>query len=231
MIKCSHCDYLNNNYNFCAGCGKEIHIKKKSAFAKLPEGSRRFIDEVVRTIDKVFYPDETIHTTLDMNTQIINMSEISMESGIFIIDDSQWKEADKKAKLNSFFGEISLAYILSLVLSGIGFMLGSSNPEMIFKLFFVCYIFVSFLLWFIFPYLAGTTVTAFAGYRCALFVDRKMSVRGRTTVLLTLSIFMFLHSFLPFFLIEYLLASKIKSYVPVAFKITGIDYLQKFGGV
>ncbi|HSW60836.1 MAG TPA: hypothetical protein VLJ60_08560, partial [bacterium] len=164
------------------------------------------------------------------NTQIINMSEISKESGIFIIDDSQWKDVEGKIKLSCFFGETALAYILSFILSVIGIFLGSAGFEMTFKLFFTCYILVSFLQWFIVPYLTGSTVVAFAGHRCGLFVDRKSSVRGRPGLLLMLSLFMSLHSLIPFFLIEYLLAAKIKSYVPVALKITGIDYLKHVGG-
>jgi len=230
MISCPHCGFENNNYFFCAGCGRGIPVKKKSVFTKLPESSTRFLEEAVNTIERVFYTDNSIHTTLDMNTQLINMSEISKESGIFIIDDAQWKDVEGKIKLSCFFGETALAYILSFVLSLIGVMLGSAGIEMTFKLFFTCYILVSFLQWFIFPYISGSTVVAFAGHRCGLFVDRKFSVRGRPGLLLILSLFMFLHSFVPFFLIEYLLAAKIKSYVPVALKITGIDYLKKIGG-
>jgi hypothetical protein len=230
MISCSHCGFENNNYFFCAGCGKTLTVRKKNVFSRLPESSTRFLEEVVNTIEKVFYVDNSIHTTLDMNTQIINMSEISKESGIFIIDDSQWKDVEGKIKLSCFFGETALAYILSFILSVIGIFLGSAGFEMTFKLFFTCYILVSFLQWFIVPYLTGSTVVAFAGHRCGLFVDRKSSVRGRPGLLLMLSLFMSLHSLIPFFLIEYLLAAKIKSYVPVALKITGIDYLKHVGG-
>lgn len=231
MISCPHCGYDNNNYFFCAGCGRSIpQAKQSKIFSRLPESSTRFLEEVVNTIEKVFYVDNSIHTTLDMNTQIINMSEISKESGIFIIDDAQWKDVEGKIKLSCFFGETALAYILSFVLSIIGVVLGSAGLEMTFKLFFTCYILVSFLQWFIFPYMSGSTVVAFAGHRCGLFVDRKFSVRGRPGLLLILALFMSLHSFFPFFLFEYLLAAKIKSYVPLALKITGIDYLKKIGG-
>ena len=230
MINCPHCGYDNNNYFFCAGCGRSIPVKKKSVFNKLPESSTKFLEEAVNTIERVFYIDNSIHTTLDMNTQIINMSEISKESGIFIIDDAQWKDVEGKVKLACFFGETALAYILSLILSLIGVFIGSIGLEMTFKLFFTCYILVSFLQWFIVPYLTGSTVVAFAGHRCGLFIERKFSVRDHPAVLLIMALFMSLHSFVPFFLIEYLLAAKIKSYVPVALKITGIDYLRKIGG-
>lgn len=230
MMKCSHCDYVNTNYSFCAGCGRELALKEKAPFVKLPDSSTKFLTEVIKTIEKIFSPDEMMNATLDMDTQMINMSDISKESGIFIIDDSQWKEVDAKVRLNSFFGETAVAYILSLILVLTGAILGPSGAEMTFKLFFTCYIFVSFLQWFIFPYLTGSTVTAFAGYRCSLFVDKKLSVRGKAGLLLILSIFMVLYSFVPFFLIEYVVASKIKCYVPVALKITGIDYLENIGG-
>ncbi|HSW61418.1 MAG TPA: hypothetical protein VLJ60_11495, partial [bacterium] len=65
MISCSHCGFENNNYFFCAGCGKTLTVRKKNVFSRLPESSTRFLEEVVNTIEKVFYVDNSIHTTLD----------------------------------------------------------------------------------------------------------------------------------------------------------------------
>ncbi|MGI6395299.1 MAG: hypothetical protein ACOX2F_11335 [bacterium] len=230
MTQCPHCEFEGNNFFYCAGCGREIQIEKQQVFSKLPENSTKFLSEAVKTIEEVFCANSDIEATLDMDTQIISMSEISKESGIFIVDNAQWEEAEGNVKLNCFFGETALSYAFSIALTLISVFAGLTGTEMIFKLFFTCYILASFLQWFVFPFFAGTTVAAFAGYGCGLFIEQKSSVKGHSVLLLTLTLFMSLYSLFPFFFLEYFLASKIKNYVPVALKITGVDYLKKIGG-
>lgn len=229
-IRCNHCEFENNNYKYCSACGRELVLKKRNSFVKLPEGSAKFLVEVVNTIERVFYPEDITAPNIEIKNSAISMTEIARESGIFIIDNNQWKDVDKKTKTSCFYAEISITYILSLILAGIGFFAGSTGIDMTLKMFFTCFIFISFLLWFIFPYIAGSTVFAFSKFRCGLFVEKKQSVSGKPLLLLILFMFVMVYSFLPFFLFEYMLSSKLGNYTPAALKITGIDYLEKIGG-
>jgi len=229
-MKCVHCSYENNNFSFCEGCGRPLLKRAGEKFSKLPEESTKFLDEVINTIERSFFSEEIVQNTLDVKTSIINISDISRESGILIIDRSQWKETEKKKKSASFYGEIILSYFLSLIMSGITFFAGLSGIEILVKLFVTCFFLVSFLQWFIIPFLTGSTVIAFSNYKCGLFIDKYVSVRGKSSVLFILFIFMSLYLFIPFTIIDLVMARYIKSYIPAALKIAGVDYLEKTGG-
>jgi hypothetical protein len=229
-MKCVHCCYENNNFLFCGGCGRPLLKKAGEKFSKLPEESTKFLDEVINTIERSFYSEEIVQNTLDVKTNIINISDISKESGILIIDRYQWKETEKRTKIASFYSELVLSYFLSSIMTGVVFFTGLSGIEITIKLFVVCFFLVSFLQWFIIPFIAGSTVIAFSNYNCGLFADLNKSVRGKSSTLFILFIFMSLYLFIPFTIIDLVLTRYIKSYIPAALKIAGVDYLEKTGG-
>lgn len=227
---CGHCGYLNNNYFYCSGCGLELKKSAQKGFEKLPENSTVFLHEVKRTIDKMFPSQTTGAPSIQINKTGLSIFEISKESGVFLIDNSQWKDVDHKMKVNCFYSDISLTYILSLLLSIIA-AYGSSAGSMIFlKIFFASYILSAFLLWFVFPFMTGVSAFSFLGYKCGMFKDSSTSVKGSVATLLVLFIIVMFYSFAPFFLIEYLVASKSDKYVPAAIKAAGVDYFLKIGG-
>lgn len=231
MIRtCKYCGYINNNYFICSGCGRELRQAKKEKFEKLPESSTIFLNEVKKSIDKVFSQKGGMTPSIEFNSSGLSISDISKESGILLIDNSQWHETDSGTKKTCFYGEILTTYILSLFLSLTAAFAISAGVTIFLKLFFASYILIAILLWFIFPFMFGVTAFAFVSHGCGLFKDSANSVKNSTVTLLVLFVMVMFYSFLPVFLIEYFLASKFSSYIPVAMKVAGVDYLMKTGG-
>lgn len=230
MVKvCSHCGFYNTNYRYCGGCGRKLTEKVEKKFSKLPEGSTVFISEVVNTIERVFRSQEVVTPRLENTDRGISFSEIGKESGILYIDGDQWKEPERKEKRSAFFGDIALTYILSSLLVGGAFYLIPFGPALMIKIFYACYIFITMFLWFIFPLVTGSTPISFIVADLSFFRDKK-PLRGKFFTLFTLSILMMLYSFFPLFIIEYLLMSLMKDYMPLVPKAMGIRYLKKTGG-
>ena len=228
-VTCRHCGYINNNHFFCSGCGRELKFESKPEFEKLPENSTIFLNEVKKTIDRLFH-EETAIQSLEVTKVGLSISDIARESGVMIIDGGQWKEPDRKVRISCFYADISLTYILSLALSILAAVVGSAGSEILMKMFFSSYIFCAFMLWFIFPFISGLTAFSFIGYRCGIFKDGQVSVRGNVTALMMLFVVVVFYSFPPFFLIEYIVATRFEKYVPAAQKAAGVDYLLKIGG-
>jgi len=229
-IICRHCGYPNNNHFFCAGCGYEMTFEESAGFEKLPENSTVFLREVRKTIDTVFPPRVVTTPALEVTKIGLSILDISKEGGVLFIDNCQWKEPDRKTKISCFYADISMTYILALLLSIIAALAGSAGSAILLKVFFASYIFCAFILWFFFPFMAGLTAFSFIGYRCGMFKDNANSVKGSVSTLLVLFVVVVFYSFPPVFLIEYLIAARFEKYVPVAQKVAGVNYLLKIGG-
>lgn len=205
-------------------------FEEPGRFEKLPENSTIFLKEVKKTIDKVFPPKVVTTPSLEVTKIGLSILDISKEGGVLFIDNCQWKEPDRKTEISCFYADISMTYILALLLSIIAALAGSAGSEILMKVFFASYIFCAFILWFLFPFMTGLTAFSFIGYRCGMFKDNSISVRGNASTLLILFVVVVFYSFPPVFLIEYVIAARFEKYEPVAQKVAGVDYLLKIGG-
>jgi|GEM_PF-2907450 len=226
---CRHCGFHNTNDRYCGGCGRKLVDEVQKKFAKLPEGSTVFISEVINTIERVFRSQEIVTPSLENSQPGISFSEIAKESGILYIDGDQWVKPKGHEKRTAFFGDVVLTYFLSMILAVAVFYVIPMNTILAIKIFYACYIFITILLWFIFPLVTGSAAVSLISGDLSFFKDSR-SVRGKFFTLLVLALFMVLYSFFPLFLIEYLTMSLMKDYMPLALKVAGISYLKKTGG-
>jgi len=231
IMECSHCKYLSNNYRFCEGCGREIEKPVITKFEELPEGSTRFLDEAVKAVEKIFFPDNSIESArIDIGAATLNIHEIVKVSGIYIIDDMQWQSIGNDEKKGCFFKDVFLLVGLSFIFVAVAALISAFSLPAILKFWISGFIFISFTLWFIFPFLSGATVFSISKYRSGLFTDNKYSVKGTVYPLILLFLFMQLYIFLPFLIVEYLISVKKPEYIPFAIKVAGVDFLMRTGG-
>ena len=226
MTVCPHCKSTNNNFYYCKGCGRKIASNTKPAVRK-ESSSPRFIEEVIDIIERNFdYSDITI--SAPASTFGINLGEISKDEGILIIGSGQWQEIPPKQQCGCFFGELTCIYLISAIITMVGFIAGADGLEMIFQLYASVFLVLSLIVWFIVPYFSGFSPVASILYNCSMFTSENESTKNKAKNLFT----MFLFSSIPYlFVLPFfysLLKSRLsESYVPLAFSSSEIKYLEK----
>lgn len=226
MTVCPHCKSTNNNFYYCRGCGRKIAVNSKPSVRK-ESSSPRFIEEVIDIIERNFdYSDITI--SAPASTFGISLDEISRDEGILLIGNGQWKEISSKQQSACFFGEILCIYIISAIITMVGFIAGADGAEMIFQLYSSVFLVLSLIVWFIVPYFSGFSPIASILYNCSMFTSDNESVGNKAKNLFT----MFLFSSIPYLFVLPFFYSLLKSrfsenYTPLAFSSSEIKYLEK----
>lgn len=227
MIRCSHCGYKNNNAFLCGGCGNELNIEEQIDIRKRPEGSVNFLNEVVDSIDRIFPAVDDIKP-LQAGRVSISMTEMAKESGMLVIDNERWRPIEAETAFRAFLADMFLIIGLSIGTAALSLLLMGTTMFMAVKIYFVVYFFVSFLVWFLFPYLFESSPMALVLYDLTIIKGVVMRMKGDTASFMMLWIMSLLYSFLPVFVIEYIvfLASSEK-FQPFIFQLMTIKYIQK----
>jgi len=198
MMKCGHCYKINNNYRYCEGCGRELVAVTVEKYEPLPEGSTKFLEEAVFAVESIFFPENVTSRQLDISSTALNLNEIVKDAGIYIIDEMQWQDIGDSEKKRCFFSDVFLTFVLSLIFVSIATAVSAFSFLTFFKLWISGFIFVSFVLWVIFPFLTGATVFSLSVFKTGLFRDKNNSVKGSMYPLILLFLFVQLYVFLPF---------------------------------
>ncbi|MBR4489680.1 hypothetical protein IKP13_03505 [bacterium] len=226
MTVCPHCKSTNNNFYYCKGCGRKIPENSKPA-ARKESASPRFIEEVIDIIERnLDYTDITI--SAPASNFGINLSEISKDEGILIIGGEQWQETDPAQQCSCFFGEIICTYLISAIITMVGFIAGADGIEMIFQLYASAFLVLSLITWFIVPYFTGFSPVSSLLYNCSMFTLENESAKNKAKNLFMMFLFSSIPSLfvLPFF--YSLLKSRFsENYLPPAFSSSEIRYLEK----
>lgn len=229
MTLCPHCKSENNNFYYCKGCGRKIVFAKKKS-EKEKGIVTDFIGEVVDIIEKKSNPD-SFYKAVSSNTVEISLEKISKDEGILLIDGGQWVNIPQKRQNDCFFGEIVFLYILSAVITMVGYIAGADEIGMILQLYASVFLLFSFVAWFLIPYFAGLSPMSSIMYHCSMFHVSDKSVKNRAYNLFL----MFLFSAIPYIFIFPFFYSLLKSkfsenYKPLSFSISEIKYLEKIHG-
>lgn len=230
MTICPHCKSENNNFYYCKGCGRKISVNLKPEIRE-ESSAPKFIEEVIDIIESNFISSDITITTIS-NTGGISLGDISKEEGITLVGSEQWHEITPKQLCSCFFGELSSIYIISLIITMIGFIAGANKVEMIFQLYASVFLVLSLIVWFIVPYFSGFSPVSSILYNCSMFTSKDESVQNRAKNLFT----MFLFSSIPYIFVLPFFYSLLKSrfsekYEPFAFSISEIKYLEKIESV
>jgi hypothetical protein len=228
-MKCVHCTLDNNNYRFCEGCGRPLVFVKKEKCKELPDYSTKFLDEAVRAVESIFCAQGVQTANIDINSTALNLHEIAKDNGILIIDNMQWEKMKNESKKKVFFNDNLLCILFCTIFVTGSMAVSSFSFLSLIKFWISGYIFISFFLWVIFPFLTGATVSTLSLFRAGLFSDNK-SLKGNLSSLIILFIFIQLYIFPPILLIEYIAFIKNPGYVPFIIRISGIDFLMRTGG-
>lgn len=230
MTICPHCKSENNNFYYCKGCGRKISFNSKPEVRK-ESPAPDFIEEVIDIIESNFISSDITMTAV-ANIGSINLGEISKEEGIILVGNEQLREISPKQQCSCFFGELICIYIISSIITMIGFIAGAKGFEMIFQLYASVFLVLSLIVWFIVPYFSGFSPVSSVLYNCAMFTAKDESVQNMTKNLFT----MFLFSSIPYIFVLPFFYSLLKSrfsekYEPLAFSISEIKYLEKIESV
>lgn len=226
MTICPHCKSTNNNFYYCKGCGKRIPVSSKQEKRK-ESSSYDFIEEVIEIIDNNFTLNDFTITRFS-NIGQIDLVQISKEEGVTLIGSEQWQKISPKQQCSCFFFEIVAIYIISGVITLIGFVAGANTIEMRFQLYASAFLILSFAVWFIIPYFTGFSPIASVLYNCALFTSDDESVKNKAKNLGMMFLLAAVPSiFVVPFLYSFLKSKFSKNYEPLAFSISEIKYLEK----
>jgi len=226
MTTCPHCKTLNNNFYYCKGCGRKIPHSLKPQTRK--ESSKSdFTEEVIDIIERSLLTSDVTMTNIS-NIGGISLDEISKEEGILLVGNEQWRDISHKQQCACFFGEIVCIYLISAIITMIGFIAGANNIEMIFQLYASVFLVLSLIIWFIVPYFSGFSLVSSLLYNCSMFTCDDENMKNKPKNLFM----MFLFSSVPYIFVVPFFYSLLKSrlsedYRPIAFSISGIKYLEK----
>ena len=226
MTLCPHCKSENNNFYYCKGCGRKLVFTRKKS--ERENGvSTDFISEVINIIDEKSNP-KSFYDAVRSNTMEISLEEISKDEGILLIDEEQWKNIPQKQQNSCFFGEIIFLYMLSAVITMVGYIAGADETGMILQLYASVFLLFSFIAWFLIPYFCGLSPMSSIMYHCSMFLLTDKSVKNKASNLFV----MFLFSAIPYIFIFPFFYSLLKSkfsgsYRPLSFSISEIKYLEK----
>ncbi len=230
MLKCLSCNFISNNYRFCEGCGRKLDFSFDKKSTELNEDSSRFLEESILAVESIFYTENVQSHQLEIGHTSLDLTSIAKDTGIYIIEGMQWQNINPEIKNRCFFSDILLTLTLSLLFVSGTFAVVPFSAVTFFKLWVSGFIFVSFILWVIFPFLTGATVFSILTLKAGLFKDNTDLLKGNLGSLFFLFLFVQLYIFLPFLLLEVIMSVKNKGYVPLAMKIAGVDFLMRVGG-
>ena len=228
MTICPHCKSKNNNSYYCKGCGRRITAISKPQ-KKSESTPPKFIEEVIDIIETNFMISDVTMTTVS-NTGSISLGDMLKEEGITLVGGEQWQDISPKQQCGCFFAELICIYIISAIITMVGFIAGANEIEMIFQLYASSFLALSLIVWFIVPYFTGFSPVSLVLYNCSMFTLLNESVKNRAKNLFT----MFLCSSVPSIFILPFLYSLLKSrfsenYEPFAFSTSEIKYMEKTG--
>ena len=226
MTTCPHCKSENNNFYYCKGCGRKIPLTSKPEERK-KSSSFNFIEEVIDIIESKFISSDFTMTNI-ANMGSISLDEISKEEGIILFGNEQWQEISRKQQNSCFFSEIISIYIMSSIITMIGFIAGANDIKMIFQLYASAFLLLSFTELFLVPYFSGFSLVSSLLYNCSMFTYDDENMKNKTQNLLMMFLFA---SILCIFVVPFLyslLKSKLsENYTPLALSISEIKYLKK----
>ena len=226
MTTCPHCKSENNNFYYCRGCGRKIPLTSKPEERK-KSSSFNFIEEVIDIIESKFISSDFTMTNI-ANMGSISLDEISKEEGIILLGNEQWQEISRKQQNSCFFSEIISIYIMSSIITMIGFIAGANDIKMIFQLYASAFLLLSFTELFLVPYFSGFSLVSSLLYNCSMFTYDDENMKNKTQNLLI----MFLFASIPCIFVVPFLYSLLKSkfsenHIPLALSISEIKYLKK----
>ena len=224
MTVCPHCKSENNNFYYCKGCGRKITNVLKPA-AKKDSQATNFIEEVIDIIERNFISDVTV-TTISSPFRI-NLGELSEEEGITLLGSEQWQETRPKQQCNCFFGEIIATYIISAIITMVGFIAGAEGFETVFQLYAAAFLLLSFLVWFIVPYFTGFSPVSALLYKCSMFSSANESIKNKAQNLLTIFLFSIPYIFVVPFIYSLFKSGFSEDYRPFPLSISEIKFLEK----
>lgn len=226
MTTCPHCKSENNNFYYCKGCGRKIPLTSKPEERK-KSSSFNFIEEVIDIIESKFISSDFTMTNI-ANMGSISLDEISKEEGIILFGNEQWQEISRKQQNSCFFSEMISIYIMSSIITMIGFIAGANDIKMIFQLYASAFLLLSFTELFLVPYFSGFSLVSSLLYNCSMFTYDDENMKNKTQNLLMMFLFA---SILCIFVVPFLyslLKSKLsENYTPLAISISEIKYLKK----
>ena len=226
MTTCPHCKSENNNFYYCKGCGRKIPLTSKPEERK-KSSSFNFIEEVIDIIESKFISSDFTMTNI-ANMGSISLDEISKEEGIILFGNEQWQEISRKQQNSCFFSEMISIYIMSSIITMIGFIAGANDIKMIFQLYASAFLLLSFTELFLVPYFSGFSLVSSLLYNCSMFTYDDENMKNKTQNLLMMFLFA---SILCIFVVPFLyslLKSKLsENYTPLALSISEIKYLKK----
>lgn len=226
MTLCPHCKSENNNYYYCKGCGRKFFPVRTKSEKEKGTGTD-FIDEVIDIIEKKSN-STSFYDAVGSNTLEISLEDISKDEGILLIDGEQWKDIPQKQQNGCFFSEIIFLYMLSAVITMVGYIAGADETGMIFQLYASVFLLFSFIVWFLIPYFGGLSPMSSVMYHCSMFRLTNKSVKSRASNLFS----MFLFASIPYIFVFPFFYSLLKSkfsenYRPLSLSISEIKYLEK----
>ena len=224
MTICPHCKSENNNFYYCKGCGRKITNVSRPVTEK-ESPSSNFIEEVIDIIERNFISDVTMTTV--SNPFRINLGQLSEEEGITLVGSEQWQEIRPKQQCNCFLGEIICIYIISVVITMVGFIAGAEGLETVFQLYAAAFLLLSFLVWFIVPYFTGFSPVSALLYNCSMFSYSNESTKNKASNLLTIFLFSTPYIFVVPFLYSLFKSGFSENYRPYPLSISEIKYLEK----
>ena len=145
MTTCPHCKSENNNFYYCRGCGRKIPLSPKPEKRK-ESSSSDFIEEVIDIIESKFISSDFTMTNI-ANMGSISLDEISKEEGIILLGNEQWQEIPRRQQCACFFGETVSIYLMSAIITMIGFIAGANDVRMVFQLYASAFLLLSFTEW------------------------------------------------------------------------------------
>ena len=226
MTICPHCKSESNNFYYCRGCGRRISVTSKP---EVKEKSKApvFMEEVIDIIERNFLSADVTITKI-ANIDSISLGDISKEEGITLVGCEQWHETTPKQQCACFFCELISIYIISAIITMVGFIAGADGIEMIFQLYASAYLVLSFIVWFIVPYFTGFSPVSSVLYNCSMFTSKDESVKNKAKNLFSMFLFSFVQSILVIPFVYSLLKSRFsESYEPLAFSASEIKYMEK----
>ena len=226
MTICPHCKSENNNFYYCRGCGRKIPFISKQE-KRNESSSSDFIEEVIDIIESKFISSDFTMTNI-ANMGSISLDEISKEEGIILLGNEQWQEIPRRQQCACFFGGMVSIYLMSAIITMIGFIAGANDVKMVFQLYASAFLLLSFTEWFLVPYFSGFSLVSSLLYNCSMFTYRDENMKNKTQNLLM----MFLFASIPGIFVVPFLYSLLKSklsenYIPLALSISEIKYLKK----
>ncbi|MCK5807760.1 hypothetical protein KAH37_02115 [bacterium] len=155
MEKCNHCGTANNNTFICKLCGRSLISRRQVAGSELGH-SARFINCVKTSIEKVIQVSPMVAT--DSSGPIIDWEAIVREKGQIVVKGRRYKDLQLKQQLTLFHFEMALVMLLSVATAL--FSSAYLSFDSFLRVYVISWLFVSFLLLFIFPFVLATTPVA-----------------------------------------------------------------------